>query len=38
MRVLATKEVSEYWESLISVLYEKEYFGSEQFAKKYVDE
>ena len=38
MRVLATAEVNEYWESLISVLYEKGYFGSEQFAKKYVDE
>ena len=38
MKVLATTEVNEYLENLITILYEKEYFGSEEFAKKYVDE
>jgi polyhydroxyalkanoate synthesis regulator phasin len=38
MRVLATTEVNEYWENLITILYEKGYFGSEKFAQRYVDE
>ena len=38
MRVLATTEVNEYWENLITILYEKGYFGSEKFAQKYVNE
>ena len=38
MKVLATDEVNEYWENLITILYEKGYFGSEEFAKRYVDE
>jgi len=38
MKVLATNEVNEYWENLITILYEKGYFGSEMFAKRYVDE
>ena len=38
MRVLATTEVNEYWENLITILYEKGYFGSEIFAQRYVDE
>jgi len=38
MKVLATTEVNEYWENLITILYEKGYFGSEIFAKKYVEE
>jgi hypothetical protein len=38
MKVLATAEVNEYWENLITILYEEGYFGSERFAKRYVDE
>ena len=38
MKVLATTEVNEYWENLITILYEKGYFGSEKFAQRYVDE
>ena len=38
MKVLATTEVIDYWENLITILYEKEYFGSEEFAQRYVDE
>jgi len=38
MKVLATTKVIEYWENLITILYEKGYFGSEEFAKRYVDE
>jgi len=38
MKVLATTEVIEYWENLITILYEEEYFGSEEFAQRYVDE
>jgi hypothetical protein len=38
MKVLATAEVNEYWENLITILYEEGYFGSEKFAKRYVDE
>ena len=38
MKVLATNEVIDYWENLITILFEKEYFGSEEFAQRYVDE
>jgi hypothetical protein len=38
MRVLATTKVNEYWENLITILYENGYFGSEKFAQRYVDE
>jgi glycosylphosphatidylinositol transamidase (GPIT) subunit GPI8 len=38
MKVLATTEVNEYWENLITILYEKGYFGLEVFAQRYVDE
>jgi hypothetical protein len=38
MKVLATPEVIEYLENLITILFEKEYFGFEEFAQKYVNE
>ena len=38
MKVLAKPEVIDYLEELISILYEKEYFGYEEFAISYVDE
>jgi hypothetical protein len=38
MKVLATAEVSEYFENLVTILYENGYFGTEEFAKKYVNE
>ena len=36
MKVLAKPEVIDYLEELISILYEKEYFGYEEFAIRYV--
>jgi len=38
MKVLAKPEVIDYLEELISILYEKEYFGYEEFAISYVDD
>ena len=38
MRVIALPEVREYLMELINVLYEKEYFGFEENAQKYVEE
>ena len=38
MKVLAKPEVIDYLEELISILYEKEYFGYEEFAINYVDD
>jgi len=38
MKVLAKPEVIDYLEELISILYEKDYFGYEEFAIRYVDE
>jgi len=37
MKVLFTQKVREYTSHLIRILYEKEYFGFEEAAKKYVD-
>jgi hypothetical protein len=37
MRVIALPEVQEYLNDLIRILYEKEYFGFEETAKKYVE-
>ena len=36
MKVLATPQVLEYFESLIPILYEKGYFGFEEAARNYV--
>ena len=38
MNVIALPEVQQYLESLKTVLFEKEYFGFEDAAQKYVDE
>ena len=38
MRVIALPEVEQYLESLKKVLFEKEYFGFEETAQKYVDD
>ena len=38
MKVLAKAEVIDYLEELVSILYEKDYFGYEEFAIKYVDD
>ena len=38
MKVIALPEVREYLMELINVLYEKEYFGFEENAQKYVEE
>lgn len=38
MRVLAEPEVIEYLEELVTILYEKGYFGYEEDAQYYVDE
>ena len=37
MKILAKPEVIDYLEELISILYEKDYFGYEEFAIRYVD-
>ena len=38
MEVIALPEVREYLMELINILYEKEYFGFEENAQKYVEE
>ena len=38
MKVIVTPEVYEYLENLVVILYENEYFGFEDSAKKYVDD
>ena len=38
MRVIFLPEVHDYLDSLIPILYEKEYFGFEDAAVKYIDE
>jgi len=38
MRVIALPEVQKYLKELIHVLYEKEYFGFEETAKKYIED
>ena len=38
MKVYTIPEVKLYFNDLITILYEKEYFGYEATAKKYVDE
>ena len=38
MKVIALPEVREYLMELINILYEKEYFGFEENAQKYVEE
>lgn len=38
MKVIALPEVREYLIELIHILYEKEYFGFEENAQKYVEE
>jgi len=37
MKVITTPEVKAYFNDLITILYEKEYFGFEESATKYVD-
>ena len=37
MSVVPTPEVKEYLNNLVTILYEKGYFGSPPFAKRYVD-
>lgn len=36
MKVVATKEVKEYLNNLIAILYEKEYFGFRESAREYI--
>jgi hypothetical protein len=38
MKILATLEVRQYLKELSLILYEKNYFGSLDYAEKYVDE
>jgi len=38
MNVIITPEVYEYLENLVIILYENEYFGFEESARKYVDD
>ena len=38
MKVIILPEVQEYLDSLVPILYEKEYFGFEESAIRYVDE
>ena len=38
MKVLAVSEVIEYMEELTTILFEKGYFGFEEFAQEYVDD
>ena len=38
MKVIATPEVYAYLENLVIILYENEYFGFEDAARKYVDD
>jgi len=38
MRVIVLPKVYDFLENLVIILYEKEYFGFEQAARKYVDE
>ena len=38
MRVIVTQEVFEYLENIVIILYENEYFGFIDAAKKYVDD
>ena len=38
MNVIVTPEVYDFLENLVVILYEKEYFGFEESARKYVDE
>ena len=38
MKVLVIPEVYEYLDNLVTILYEKDYFGFEDFAINYVDE
>ena len=38
MKVLAKPEVIDYLEELVSILFEKEYFGYKEFAIHFVDD
>ena len=38
MNVYTTSEVKEFFNNLVTILYEKEYFGFEEAAIRYVDE
>ena len=38
MKIIVIPEVYDFLENLVVVLYEKEYFGFEEDARKYVDE
>lgn len=38
MKIIASPEVEEYLMDLIHILYEEEYFGFEDYAKRYVEE
>jgi len=38
MKVVVTPKVYEYLENLVIILYENEYFGHEDSARKYVDD
>ena len=38
MKVIVTPKVYEYLENLVIILYENEYFGHEDSARKYVDD
>ena len=37
MNVVLTPEVKEYLNDLVTILYEKGYFGTKEFSKRYVD-
>lgn len=38
MKIVALPEVGKYLKELIQILYEKEYFGFEAYAQKYVED
>jgi hypothetical protein len=38
MKVLAKPKVIDYWEDLVTILHRRGYFGSEEFALRYVNE
>ena len=38
MKIIALPEVDEYLQSLVIILYQKEYFVFEEYAQKYVDD
>jgi hypothetical protein len=38
MKVIVTPKVYEYLENLVIILYENEYFGHKDSARKYVDD